>query len=199
WSRYTLWLWGAGALSLAVLGERLARSERRALLPTCLALISALSMAEGAYAAVRANGAWMALSRSISRARELADPKRGANARKWIAASFWQLGLETRPDVCRGSYKPGSDDANLDGVFAQLSPRPRVHIVPDDDGDWGRVRRGWKGTACPELLLLRGSPVLPLAARDPEVSVEAAVAFDPLFVVRWRTEPLAGSVVNERP
>jgi hypothetical protein len=199
WSRYTLWLWGAGALSLAVLGERLAQSERRALLSGGLALISALSMAEGAYAAARANGAWMALSRPSTPPGGLADPKRGANARKWIAASFWQLGLQTRPDVCRGSYKPGSDDANLDGVFAQLSPRPRVHVVPDDDGDWVRVKRAWKGAACRELLLLRGSPVLPLAARDPEVSVEAAVAFDPLFVVRPRTEPLAGSVVNKRP
>jgi hypothetical protein len=198
WSRYTLWLWAGGALALALLGERLARSERRALLPAFLAVVAGLSAAEGAYAAVRANGAFLALSRP-STGGELADPRRGANAKRWIAPSFWQLGLHTRPDVCRGSYKPASDDANLDGVLAQLSPRPRVHVVLDDDGDWSRVKRAWKTGPCRELLLLMGSPVLPLAARDPEVSVEPAMAFDPLFVVRPRPEPLAGSIVSKRP
>ena len=41
WPRYTLWLWGAGALALALQGEALARAGRRREACCALALLRA--------------------------------------------------------------------------------------------------------------------------------------------------------------
>jgi hypothetical protein len=85
--------------------------------------------------------------------------------------------------VCRGAWKPATDNANLDGVWAQLELRPRVHVVPDDDADWQEVRAAWRKAGCARLLLLHGSPVLNSARLDPEVDMVSIEAFDRLAVV----------------
>jgi hypothetical protein len=195
WPRYTLWLWGAGALALALQGEALARAGRRRALACALALVATLCLSEGTLAvahakdAQRAVGSW--LRSAPANAASLSDPRRALNATSWIAPGFWKLGLEHAPDVCRGAWKPNTDNANLDGVFAQLEPRPRMHILPDDQGSWESVRRAWHASGCQSVLLLNGSPVLASAAHDPRVSVAPAVAFDPLFIVGPR-KPVAG-------
>lgn len=186
WPRYTIWVWGAGALALALSAEWLARAKKNELLGGGLLVLTALSLGEAAIAVAHASGVSRALGRSGLNLAALSDPRRALNAASWVRPGFWDLGLDHEGEVCRGAWKPVTDDANLDGVLAQLSPRPRVHVVPDDAGSWPQTRAGWQKTGCSALLLLRGSPVLAAAVADPDVTVEPAVAFDPLFVVRPR-------------
>ncbi len=202
WSRYTLWVWGAGALVLAIEAEHLTRNERHKTLLAGLLLFNLLTLGEAGVALSQASGAGTALLRwsdhDVRYARRPTDAHLPINAAWWVAPSFWSLGLEHDADVCRGSFKAGSDDAILDGVFAQLSPRPRVHVVLDDDDDWTRVRDAARAAGCQQLLLLQGSPVLARARRDAQVSVGSAVAFDPLFVVDLRSDTLAHAATTTR-
>jgi hypothetical protein len=186
WPRYTIWLWGLGAVSVACTAESLVAAGRGRALSVVLSVATGLAAVEGAVALFHANGLGSALGRSGARALFAGDPRNAPNAVDWVDATFWKSGVADAEHVCRGAWKPGTDDAILDGVFAQLSPRPHVHVVSDDDGDWSRVQKAWKDAGCTDLLLLQGSPVLPLAEKDPEVSVEPAVAFDPLYIVRPR-------------
>ncbi len=186
WPRYTVWLWGLGAVAIAFAGERLIALGRPRLLAAGLALAAVLGIGEAAVALSHANGLSAALTRIGRGEARLGDVRDAPNAAAWVEPAFWATEAARAPDVCRGSWKPGTDDANLDGVLAQLTPRPRVHVVPDDDGDWEQVRAAWREAGCTDLLLLQGSPALPFARNDPEVTVETAVAFDPLFVVRPR-------------
>ena len=195
WPRYSIWVWGAGALSLGVMAERWARRERGSHLIIGFSTLSALMLTEGALGVWHANGAGLVSFRHGS----FSDPRHAQNAISWVDPNFWSLGLDEKEIVCRGDWKPGTDNGNLDGVFAQLTPRPRVHIVSDDSGNWQRVRKGFQDAGCTELLLFRGSPVLPLAAEDDQFSVEATVAFDPLFVVRPRAAVLVGTLDRRLP
>lgn len=195
WPRYAIWVWGAGALSLGVVAERWARRERGTLLLIGFSTISALMLTEAALGLWHANGADLVSFRHGP----AYDPRYARNAISWVDPKFWGLGLDEKKIVCRGDWKPGTDNGNLDGVFAQLTPRPRVHIVSDDSGNWQRVRKGFREAGCTDLLLFRGSPVLPLAVEDDQFSVEAAVAFDPLFVVRPRAAVLVGTLDRRLP
>ena len=189
WPRYTIWVWGPGALSLAALGERLSRARKERGLALGLGLLSAFSVLEGTSAVLRANGMSRALAGAAVDGHGIFDLKDARNASSWVRPELWSLGLSRETDVCRGAWKPGTDDANLDGVLAQLVPRPRMHVLIDDSSSWERVKAEWNARGCSTLLLLSGSPVLASASTDPDVSVEPAVAFDPMFVVRPRRTP----------
>ena len=195
WPRYAIWVWGAGAVSLALVAEQWIRRERAHRLLVGFGAFSALTVAEGSLAVWHANGAGLASFRHGA----FYDPRHAPNAVSWVDANFWSLGLDEKRVVCRGDWKPGTDNGNLDGVFAQLSPRPQIRIVSDDSGNWQQVRKGFQEAGCSDLLLFRGSPVLPLAVQDDEFSVEAAVAFDPLFVVRRRAPVLVGTLDRRLP
>ncbi len=197
WARYVLWLWGAGALALSAQAERLARAGHTRVLGVLGAGCAVFMLLEAANSLAHANGAHLAIRRKRLIALENLgtshqphsphDPRYAQNAASWVAPAFWEQGIERSPDVCRGWWKPDTDDTNLDGVFAQLTPRPRLHILADDDArSWPRVRNRARDLGCSELLLLNGSPVLPSARLDPGVTVEPLVAFDPLFLVRVR-------------
>ncbi len=193
WARYALFVWGAGALAIAVEAERAARAGKtRAFTAVAGALLLVVGV-ESSVALSHANGVHLAFSRDGTLRY---DPRHAANAHDWVAPELWTLGLEHQRDVCRGSWKPGTDDANLDGVFAQLSPRPRVHVLADDaPGDWPRVLRETRQFGCRTLLLLRASPVLPSARLDAGVSVRPLVAFDPLY----RVDTVVDTVVRTSP
>lgn len=195
WPRYAIWLWGAGAVSLGIIAERWARRERASWLVIGLSTASWLMVSEAALGLLNANGA----DRVSFRHGSFSDPRRAGNSINWVDPTFWSLGLADKKVVCRGDWKPGTDNGNLDGVFAQLTPRPRVQIVSDDSGNWQQVRKGFQDAGCTDLLLFRGSPVLPLAVQDDQFSVEAAVAFDPLFVVRRRAAVLVGKLDRRLP
>lgn len=194
WPRYVLWVWGAGAVSLGVVAEQWLRRGHGHRLIVGVSAFSFLAIGEGALALWHANGANLALERG-----SFYDPRRARNAISWVDPKFWSLGLGEKKVICRGDWKPGTDNGNLDGVFAQLAPRPRVHIVSDDSGNWQKVRNGFQEAGCTDLLLFRGSPVVPLAVQDEQVSVERAVAFDPLFIVRRRAPVLVGTLDRRPP
>jgi hypothetical protein len=203
WPRYTLWVWGGGALAMAAAAEHAAATGRQALLAVCLAAATALCVAEGAVAVTHAKDAKTAVlrwrERGTGNTGKLDDARHALNATSWISPEFWALGIERHSDVCRTEWTPKTDNANLDGVLAQLSPRPRVHVLRDKHRSWPSVRRAWQATGCTELLLLERSPVLGYATRDPGVSVERAVAFDPLFIVRPRTTIALGRFEDGLP
>jgi hypothetical protein len=190
WPRYTLWLWGAGALALAVCAEGVVSSNAKdaeTWVQRALVALLVVSGSEGIFALCHVQGAHLALRR-WQRAQDLAavfDVRRGFNAVDWVAPAWWQLGLEQQGHVCRGGWKPGTDNTNLDGVFAQLHPRPRVHWVEDEGQSWPAARKQALANGCPALPLFPGSPVLASALQDPSVSVEKRLAFDPLFVVSF--------------
>jgi hypothetical protein len=201
WSRYTLWLWGAGALAIACQLEYLLRAGQalgadhsvRAsnLMVSALAL---LTISEGGFALVHTHGldlaAWRYLQPSAAGSRvgfwQSLDLQHSLQAKRWIDPELWQLGLERESQICRGRWKPYTDNTNLDGVFAQLSPRPSVLILTDEKVSWAQTKQDWEHASCPSLLLFRGSPVLPAAKADPSVSVRLVRAFDPLYLLRAR-------------
>jgi hypothetical protein len=186
WPRYTIWVWGVGAVAIAATAQALLAAGRTRALTATLSVVTGLALVEAAVGLFHANGLATAVGRPGGVGRLADEPRLAPNAASWVDAAFWNNDVAHVSDVCRGAWKPGTDDANLDGVLAQVSPRPRVHVIADDDGNWSDVQKAWKDAGCAELLLLRGSPVLPLAQKDPDVTVEPAVAFDPLYVVRPR-------------
>jgi hypothetical protein len=198
WSRYTLWLWGVGALAIGCVFELWLR-ERPAPWQTLFALAWTLTMVgEAGYALAHVHGLHLAVRRypllTGERPSFLAsmDLQHGIQAKKgWIAPEFWALELTREARVCRAEWKPKTDNANLDGVLAQLSPRPTVNIVPDDHVTWPETKQRWREVRCPSLLIFRGSPVLAAAQGDPEVEVRRIRAFDPLYLVRWHLARLA--------
>ena len=195
WPRYTLWVWGAGALAIGCQLE-LALREHRVRVQTVLALaLTLLAAGEGAWALAHVHGMHLALRRYDQRP---AEPRRGATflesldlqhalqAKRWIDPAFWQLGLQHDARVCRAQWKPNTDNTNLDGVFAQLTPRPTLSIVDDDHVNWRQTKQAWERAGCPALLLFRGSPVLAAARADAAVNVRVIRAFDPLYMLRAR-------------
>lgn len=184
WSRYTLWLWGAGAVAIAYQAQRLLEHGKVRRLALLAGALSLLMSAEASIALFHAHDAQLMLARFRAGDGVAASPRSALSAKYWVPASFWSLGLDRRADLCRGAFKPNTDDAILDGLFAQLTPRPRMHIIADDHGDWQRVLSAVRAAHCEELLLLRGSPVLHSAVRDPSVSVSNVLAFDPLYLVQ---------------
>ena len=186
WSRYTLWLWGAGALALALTAEALVARARRKSLALGLTLVAALCVGEGAFTLYYLGGIGPHLTADPKPA--LADigfnnVRRGAEKFAGLDPSFWKLGLDRSRYICRGSWKRGTDDANLDGLFAQLQPRPHVLIFDDERTDWPAIKAQWLRTACDYLVLMSKSPLVTQAQSDPSVQVVRAIAFDPLFVV----------------
>lgn len=196
WPRYTVWLWGAGALAIAVEAEHLLAAPRSRTFERLAPFAALLALIEGAHALAHANGALLAFERGGP----LGDVRAAVNAASWVDGSFWTLGLTGQSSVCRGSWKPSTDNANLDGVFAQLTPRPHLHVLSDDDDhSWQSLRREFPAAGCPSLLLFTGSPALADAERDPTVSVASAVAFDPLFVVRPRNPAALARIPEKQP
>jgi hypothetical protein len=197
WSRYTLWLWGAGALAIACQLEHARRvhDPRAQSLP--LLALTLLALSEAGFALAHAHGLPRAVERYLQPA--AAGPRTGflqsldlqhaRQAKRWIAPEFWQLGLTHDARICRTQWKPNTDNANLDGVLSQLTPRPALFVLPDEHVSWAQTKQAWQQVGCPALLVFRGSPVLAAAQADPGVSIRSVVAFDPLYVLRAQPRP----------
>jgi hypothetical protein len=176
WPRYTVWLWGAGAFALALTAECWVRWGHARALAVGVVPLALISVLEGTHAAFYANGLNAAVRRlGPWQAVASLDPRGAPNAEWWVDPDFWRHGFDKEPLVCRGSRKAGSLNYVADGVLAQITPRPRIKVIADDDTDWSRVRDEWRRAGCPHLLLFAGSPVLPAARADGGVAIEPVI------------------------
>ncbi len=192
WSRYTLWLWGVGAVAMALGAERWLRAGRTHLVTAALAVVSVLVCVEASIALAHATGAPLVAAAEVGRGdfalAHFTSVREASTRLSGLDAGFWRLGLDRARDVCRTAWRPDTDDTLLDGVFAQLTPRPRVHILTDAGRRWPAVRADWLAAGCDALLVLRGSPLLEEARRDNSVRVDSAAAFDPLWLIQRSAE-----------
>jgi hypothetical protein len=175
WTRFTSWLWGAAALALALAFDALGRRARvraraksgrargaRAALGMCVMAAAVLAPLEAASALLHVKS--LALYGPgllfATRSDALADVA-------GVPRSFVRTALLGRRHVCRTPWTEGTNDANLDGIAAQLSPRPTVHVV--EEQDWGALPAALHALGCEELLAIGHSPLrapLPEFARS---------------------------------
>lgn len=194
WSRYTVWVWGVGAVATALGAERWLRAGWTRAATVALAAVAALVLVEASFALAHVIGVPVVAADELRRGQfavsHFTSVREASTRLSWLAPGFWDLGLDRSRDVCRTEWTPHTDDALVDGLFAQLVPRPRVHVVADEHRDWPAVRADWLAAHCDALLVLRGSPILESARRDTSVRVQSAAAFDPLWLIRRVPEEL---------
>src|SRR5262249_20589539 len=119
WSRYTLWLWGGGALGIGCAIELLLRAPQLAKTSTLLVLgWTLLSTGEAVWALAHVGGLHLAVRRypQLTASGETQKPtffesldlEHALQNKKqpWIAPEFWQLGLTHDARVCRAEWKP---------------------------------------------------------------------------------------------
>jgi hypothetical protein len=170
WPRFSSWLWGAAALALALLVSKLALNAagREALAIALLAL--ALALPEAVYALVH-----------VKKLHELGlgvlgdEPLTKLARVTGIPRSFVQRALSGRSDVCRTPWRLGTDDANLDGVVAQLAPRPRMHVL--DPSGFGELTSMLRARGCTELIAIADHPITQRVPSDFAGRIEPAIAF----------------------
>jgi hypothetical protein len=169
WSRYTSWLWAPGALAsaAAILAfERAARKRLALLLAVSLCVLSPL---EAAYALAHVKridryGLAMLHANSMRALAEVSE----------LDAGFIRTSLAGRTDVCRTPWRDGTDDANMDGIVAQLLPRPRMHII--EASRLTEVLAAARAHSCREVIVIGGSP-LAEDARKAGLQVQDRAAF----------------------
>lgn len=170
WPRFTSWLWGAAALAIALLVSELAQrgDTTRALLVSLSSLC--LAVPEALYALTH-----------VKRLDKLGfglfgeDPVTRLSQVAGIERDFIQRALRDKRDVCRTPWRLGTDDANLDGIVAQLSPRPRMHVI--DEADWDALPNSARAHGCDTLIVIGDPPLVARAPRAWASRIASATAF----------------------
>ena len=175
WPRFTSWLWGAAALAFALLLAERARGGGRA--ATALALTALLlAIPEAVYALAHVKQL-DTLGFSL-----LTQDRVTALARvSGVDAGFVRRALIGKRDVCRTPWRLGTDDANLDGIAAQLSPRPRMHVV--DAQHWSTLAESVRAQGCDELIVIGDNPLVASAPPAWSRRIVAVTAFGPCHLV----------------
>ena len=174
WPRFSSWIWGAAALAIALLVTHLAASSGRAVLVTSLVL--ALVLPEALFALAHVKGL-ARLGYGVLRE----PPTRQLARVAGIRPAFVESALADREDVCRTPWRLGTDDANIDGVVAQLRPRPRMHVV--EPRDFSELASALRARGCSELIAIGDNPLLARVPRDFVGNVRAATAFGRCHVI----------------
>jgi hypothetical protein len=170
WPRFSSWMWGAGAVASALLVAELAARRPPAALAIS-ALLLLLTVPEGAYALAHVKSVKGQNLASLFEGDHLTVLSRVAGVKR----AFVERALVGRSDVCRTPWILGTDDANLDGVVAQLSPRPRMHVV--DVPDPAQLSSLLRVHGCSELIAIGDSPLVARVSSQLAVHVEKATAF----------------------
>jgi hypothetical protein len=179
WSRYTSWLWGLGALAVAGLVHLLsetgaARREQHFALAVGL-LAMTLMPAEAVYALAHVKRLDRDHAALLS-----GDTVRALAQVAGIDAGFVREELIGRAHVCRTPWRAGTDDANLDGVAAQLSPRPSAHVITGRSLDLALASAQRAGCA---TLIAIGNSSLPAEARARALEVRERRALGVVQVI----------------
>ena len=170
WPRFTSWLWGAAALSLSLLLSALVEQGRgRGALAIALAL-ALLALPEALYALAHVKridqlGLLLLEQDAITSLSRVAG----------VDAGFVRRVLVGKRDVCRTPWRLGTDDANIDGVAAQLVPRPRVHVLKQDR--FSSLIAAARERGCDQLIVIGDNPVLASAPSSWARRFETVTAF----------------------
>ena len=178
WSRYTSWLWAPGALASAYALLAIERVGRRRLALLLALMLSALIPIEGAFALAHVKRIDQ-YGLSVFTASSSASLARIAGLDPPFIASL----LAGRSDVCRTPWRDGTDDANLDGIAAQLSPRPQMHII--DALEIEPALRNARARHCRELIVV-GDSALVSQARAAGLRVHSRTAFGVVRIIALR-------------
>ncbi len=150
WPRFSSWLWAAGALAIALTVSQLIAAGRPKLALAITLSTLLLALPEAAFAIAH-----------VKRLDQLAPWNMPARERLAKLAKlnplFVERALVGKRDVCRTPWRLGTDDANLDGVAAQLMPRPRVHVI--DSEPLSRALADASARGCADLIVIGDNPI----------------------------------------
>lgn len=176
WPRFTSWIWGAAAISIVLAVRELsARGRWGAALALVVACV-ALAVPEGGYALAHVKGLDR-LGLSVLREDRVTQLARVSG----VSRTFVEHALEGRSDVCRTAWRMGTDDSNLDGIVAQLSPRPRMHVI--DDSRFGALAFALREHGCSELIVIGDNPLVTSAPPGWASRIRRAKAFGTCHLV----------------
>jgi hypothetical protein len=176
WPRLSSWLWGAAALAIALLASELAQRARAQGALAVVLSSALLALPEALYALAHVKGLDR-LGLALLRQDSITALVRVAG----IDGGFVRRALVGKRDVCRTPWRLGTDDANLDGIVAQLSPRPRMHVI--DDGRWSALPSAVRARGCDQLIAIGDSPLLSSAPASWARRIETATAFGPCHLI----------------
>lgn len=170
WPRFTSWLWGAAALSIGLMVSALVEEGRGKSALAIAFVVALLALPEALYAlshVKRIDQLGMAMfdQDSVTTLSRVAG----------VDASFVRRVLLGKSDVCRTPWRLGTDDANLDGVAAQLLPRPRVHVLKQTN--FSELIAAAHARGCDRLIVIGDNPVLASAPASWAKRIETATAF----------------------
>jgi hypothetical protein len=155
WTRFTSWLWGATALAIALavdtLGSRAGWLSRVGL-ALCALGCGVLAPLEAAYALVHVKNL-----QSYGASLFLEDQTDALADVAGVPRSFVRTVMLGRKHVCRTPWTEGTNDANLDGIAAQLSPRPQMHVVWEEN--WQALGPQLRQLGCDSLIAIGHSPL----------------------------------------
>jgi hypothetical protein len=170
WPRFTSWLWGAAALSIGLVVSALVEEGRSKSALTIVCAVALLVLPEALYAlshVKRIDQLGMAMFDQ--------DAVTTLSRVAGIDASFVRRVLLGKANVCRTPWRLGTDDANLDGVAAQLLPRPRVHVLKQTN--FSELIASARARGCDRLIVIGDNPVLASAPSSWTKRIETATAF----------------------
>lgn len=176
WPRFTSWLWGAAALSIGLMVSALVEEGRGKSALTIAFAVALLALPEALYA----------LSH-VKRIDQLGtamfdqDPVTTLSRVAGVDAGFVRRVLLGKANVCRTPWRLGTDDANLDGVAAQLLPRPRVHVLKQTN--FSELIATARARGCDRLIVIGDNPVLASAPPSWAERIETATAFGTCHLV----------------
>ena len=176
WPRFTSWLWGAAALAIALSITALTetgRGHRALALASCTLLIA---LPEALYAL-----------HHVKRIDRLGFALLGEDSLTQLVRisaidpSFVQRELVLHSDVCRTPWRLGTDDANLDGVVAQLAPRPRMHVIAK--APLRQQLSAARAHGCRQLIVIGDNPMLASLPLSLKQRVARATAFGSVHLI----------------
>lgn len=175
WSRYTSWLWAPGALAGAYALLTFERTDRKPFALLLALMLSAVMPLEGAFALAHVKRIDQ-YGLSIFTASSSASLARISGLDPPFVASL----LSSRTHVCRTPWQDGTDDANLDGIAAQLSPRPQMHII--DALKIEAAVHAARARRCREIIVVGDSPLVS-QARTAGLRVNSRTAFGVVRII----------------
>ena len=176
WPRFSSWLWGSAALAIALSITALSETGRY---PRALALASCtllIALPEALYALHHVKrldelGLTLLAQDSLTQLVRIST----------IDGSFVQRELAGHSDVCRTPWQLGTDDANLDGVVAQLQPRPRLHVIAK--APFQAQLAAARARGCRQLIVIGDNPMLAHVPPSLKQRVAQATAFGSVHLI----------------